>query len=57
MTVVFLVEVGGETHRIRVDLPADQGPKAARDIKRFAVIAAYLEHCGYLPRGVVHTID
>ena len=56
MTIEFRVIIAGETHDIRVDVPAGK-EGSSEDLRAFALATAWLEHFGYLPRYVVNTRD
>ena len=57
MTIECRVTIQGIIHRIRIALPDGQDPKAVPELREFAVTTAYLEHSGYLPKGVVNALD
>ena len=56
MTLEFRILIGGETHDIRVDVPAGK-EGITEDLRSFAIATAWLEHFGYLPRNVVNARD
>ena len=56
MTVEYRVTIDGELHRIRVELPRDRSLEDLEELREFAINTAYLEHFGYLPRGVINSI-
>jgi len=56
MTLEFRIIIAGETHDIRVDVPAgNEG--ITEGLRAFAISTAWLEHFGYLPRNVVNARD
>lgn len=57
MVVEYSITIEGETHHIRVAVRAGQNAAESEDVKAFVVATAYLEHFGYLPRGVVNAVD
>jgi hypothetical protein len=57
MTVEYRVTIEGEIHRILVDVPSDRSLDDLVELREFAVSTAYLEHFGYLPRGVRNARD
>ena len=57
MTAEYDVRIDGETHRVRVAVPQRSGEtdeRLLRSARNFAISTAYLEHFGYLPRGVTN---
>lgn len=54
MSITFRVQVEGEDHVIRVDTAETSGLGDLHRLRDFAVTTAFLEHYGYLPRGVVN---
>jgi hypothetical protein len=57
MTVVYRVRIDEETHHVRVEVPPGQTQKDLENLMSFALATAYLEHSGYLPRGVINAVD
>ncbi len=57
MTLEYRVRIGGETHDVRVDVPAERLGHDQDAIHEFAIATALLEHYGYLPRGVVNAVE
>ena len=59
MTLEYSVWIDGKTHRIRIEAPQPQSREEERllgSVRSFAISTAYLEHLGYLPRGVTSVI-
>ena len=52
MTMEYDVRIAEQTYRIRIEMPAWHDVQQ-EDVREFAISTALLEHCGYLPRGVV----
>lgn len=57
MTVEYSIIIGGETHTIRVEVPGRHGEDDLEDLRSFVISTAYLEHFGYLPRGVINAVE
>ena len=57
MTVIYRVRIDEETHNVRVEVPPGKTQKDLEDLQGFALATAYLEHSGYLPRGVINAVD
>jgi len=56
MSITFRVQIEGEDHLIRVETAEEYGRDDLHRLKDFAVTTAYLEHFGYLPRGVLNAL-
>ena len=56
MTVVFRIRIEDETHRVRVEAPEGHSEDAREALRELAVSTAFLEHFGYLPRGVINSV-
>ncbi len=57
MTVEYSIIIDGETHTIRVAVPGREGEEDPEDLRSFVISTAYLEHYGYLPRGVINAVE
>jgi hypothetical protein len=57
MKVDCRVKIQGEDHHVRIEIPADRQREIADRLREFAIRTAYLEHYGYLPRGVINIMD
>ena len=56
MLVEYAVQINGHTHLVKIAVPAGEPKARLRGLRDFAITTAYLEHCGYLPRGVVNAV-
>ncbi len=56
MTMEYDVRIAEQTHRIRIEVPAWCESRHLEEVREFAISTALLEHCGYLPRGVVNAL-
>jgi hypothetical protein len=56
MTVEYAVQINGTTHRVKISVATGETRERLRGLRDFAITTAYLEHCGYLPRGVVNAL-
>jgi len=56
MTVIFRIRIEDETHRVRLEVPEGQSEDAREALREFAISTAFLEHFGYLPRGVINSV-
>ncbi len=50
------IRIEERLHLIRVAVPDHYGERDLKEVVRFAVISALLEHSGYLPSGVTHAV-
>ena len=57
MKVDCRVKIQGEDHHVRIEIPADRQREIANQLREFAIRTAYLEHYGYLPKGVINIMD
>lgn len=57
MTIEYIITIEGETHQIRVAVPNPPRSFDSDEMRSFVVTTAYLEHFGYLPRGVINALD
>ena len=57
MTVIYRIRIDEETHHVKVEVPPGQTLKDLESLQGFVLATAYLEHSGYLPRGVINAID
>ena len=56
MYVSCTVQIEERLHEIRVAVPECYNDGDLKQVLRFAVITALLEHNGFLPKGVTHAI-
>ncbi len=56
MTLIYRIRIESETHRVRLEVPEDQSGETREALREFAISTAYLEHFGYLPRGVTNAV-
>jgi hypothetical protein len=56
MTIDYRITIDGTTHEVRVALPEQPSEDDLEEARDFAVSTAFLEHFGYLPRGVVNAV-
>ncbi|MFQ5877604.1 MAG: hypothetical protein ACE5JH_07955 [Acidobacteriota bacterium] len=57
MTIEYRIKIEGETHRIRIEAPEENTEESLEELREFAISTAYLEHFGYLPKGVLNSTD
>ena len=57
MKVDCRVKIQGEDHHVRIEIPSNLQREIADGLREFAIRTAYLEHFGYLPRGVINIMD
>ncbi len=50
------IRIEERLHLIRVAVPDHYGERDLKEVLRFAVITALLEHSGYLPSDVTHAV-
>jgi uncharacterized protein involved in high-affinity Fe2+ transport len=56
MTLEYTVLIGERTHLVKIEIPAGEPRERLKHLRDFAITTAYLEHVGYLPRGVVSAV-
>lgn len=56
MSINFHIQIEGEDHLIRVETAEEYSRDDLHRLEGFVVTTAYLEHYGYLPRGVVNAL-
>ncbi len=58
MTLQYDVRIDKTIHRVRVAVPIrPRDPRALKEVEEFVISTAYLEHYGYLPRGVINAVE
>jgi hypothetical protein len=57
MMIDCRITIKGEIHQIRVEVTADQTEPDTEALRAFVAATAYMEHFGYLPRGVINAAD